>query len=109
MVTAVTVWGCTLAGVWARLGRVLVPGGGVFLPVGVLEEAAAAAGTKGDRGRLLGAAGDGGLFLGFRVLRSREEMTVEVKYEQEKQWRRAQEIRFHVGKSNDSAAHTVHN
>lgn len=66
-VTAVTVWGCTLAGVWARLGRVLVPGGGVFLPVGVLE-AAAFAGTSGDKGRLLGAAGDGGLFLGFGVL-----------------------------------------
>lgn len=64
-VTAATVWGCTLAGVWARLGLVLVPGGGVFLPVGVL---AAAAGTKGDNGRLLGAAGDGGLFLGFGVL-----------------------------------------
>lgn len=77
-----TVWGCTLAGVWARLGRVLVPGGGVFLPVGVLEAGVDAAGTKGDRGRLLGAAGDGGLFLGFGVLRSREEMTVKVKYEQ---------------------------
>lgn len=75
--TAVTVWGCTLAGVWARLGRALVPEGGVFLPVGVLE---AAAGTRGDRGRLFGAAGDGGLFLGFVVLRSREEM----KCEQEK-------------------------
>lgn len=71
-----TVWGCTLAGVWARLGRVFVPGGGVFLPVGVLgAAAAAAAGTKGDKGRLLGAAGDGGLFLGFGVLRSREDMT----------------------------------
>lgn len=68
--TAATVWGCTLAGVWARLGLVLVPGGGVFLPVGVLE---AAAGTKGDNGRLLGAAGDGGLFLGFGVLVRREE------------------------------------
>lgn len=40
---------------------------------------AAAAGTSGDRGRLLGAAGDGGLFLGFGVLRS----GAEVKYEQE--------------------------
>lgn len=40
-------------------------GEGVFLPVGVLE---AAAGTRGDNGRLLGAAGDGGLFLGFGVL-----------------------------------------
>lgn len=38
------------------------------MPVGVLE-AAAAAGTRGDRGRLLGA-GDGGLFLGFGVLAS---------------------------------------
>lgn len=85
-----------------------MPGGGVFLPVGVLEEAGAA-GTKGDRGRLLGAAGDGGLFLGFGVLRSREETTVEVKHEREKQSRRAQEMRFHVGKSNDSAAHTAHN
>lgn len=28
----------------------------------------AAAGTSGDSGRLLGAAGDGGLFLGFGVL-----------------------------------------
>lgn len=70
-----TVWGCTLAGVWARLGRVLVPGGGVFLPTGVLE---AAAGTSGDKGRLLGAAGDGGLFLGFGgVLMGREEMKYE--------------------------------
>lgn len=34
--------------------------------MGVLE---AAAGTSGDSGRLLGAAGDGGLFLGFGVLR----------------------------------------
>lgn len=33
--------------------------------MGVLE---AAAGTRGDNGRLLGAAGDGGLFLGFGVL-----------------------------------------
>lgn len=65
-VTAVTVWGCTLAGVWARLGRVLVPGGGVFLPNRVLE--AAAVGAMGDKGLLLGAAGDGGLFLGFVVL-----------------------------------------
>lgn len=51
------------------MGRVLVPepeaGGGVFLPAGVLE---APAGTSGDRGRLFGAAGDGGLFLGFGVL-----------------------------------------
>ena len=69
--TAVTVCGCTLAGVWARLGRVLVPVG-VFLPVGVLEPDAAAAGTRGDRGRLLGAAGDGGLFFSFWVLRRRE-------------------------------------
>lgn len=82
--TAVTVWGCTLAGVWARLGLVLVPGGGVFLPVGVLE---AAAGTKGDKGRLLGAAGEGGLFLGFGVLMRREKMAAEVKYEQEKESR----------------------
>lgn len=40
------------------------------MPVGVLE---APAGTKGDNGRLLGAAGDGGLFLGFGVLVRREE------------------------------------
>lgn len=64
MATTAGVWGWTLAGVWDRFGLLLVPGG-VFLPVGVLE---AAAGTKGDRGRLLGAAGDGGLFLGFGVL-----------------------------------------
>lgn len=68
--TAVTAGGWTLAGVWARLGLVLVPGGGVFLPAGVLE---AAAGTSGDRGRLFGAAGDGGLFLGFGVLRGKRE------------------------------------
>lgn len=49
------------------------------MPVGVLE---AAAGTKGDNGRLLGAAGDGGLFLGFGVLETREEMAAEVNYEQ---------------------------
>lgn len=72
-----TVWGCTLAGVWARLGRVLVPGGGVFLPVGVLE-ATVFAGTSGDKGRLLGAAGDGGLFLGFGVLLRREEAKYEI-------------------------------
>lgn len=65
MASTAGAWGWTLAGVWARLGRVLVPGG-VFLPVGVLE---AAAGTSGDRGRLLGAAGDGALFLGLGVLR----------------------------------------
>lgn len=70
-VTAVTVWGWTLAGVWARLGRALEPGGGVFLPAGVLEAAAAATGTQGDKGLLLGAAGDGGLFLGFGVLMDR--------------------------------------
>lgn len=64
MATTAGVWGWTLAGVWDRFGLPLVPGG-VFLPVGVLE---AAAGTRGDRGRLLGAAGDGGLFLGFGVL-----------------------------------------
>lgn len=64
MATTAGVWGWTLAGVWDRFGLLLVPGG-VFLPVGVLE---AAAGTRGDRGRLLGAAGDGGLFLGFGVL-----------------------------------------
>lgn len=82
-VTAETAWGCTLAGVWARFGRVLVPGGGgVFLPEGVF--AAPAAGTNGDRGRLLGAAGDGGLFLGLGVLRSRQE----VKYEQENEYQR---------------------
>lgn len=51
-------------------------GGGVFLPEAVFT--APVAGTSGDRGRLLGAAGDGGLFLGLRVLRSRQE----VKYEQ---------------------------
>lgn len=68
--TAVTAGGWTRAGVWARLGLVLVPGGGVFLPAGVLE---AAAGTSGDRGRLFGAAGDGGLFLGFGVLRGKRE------------------------------------
>lgn len=39
------------------------------MPAGVLE---AGAGTSGDRGRLLGAAGDGGLFLYLGVLRSRE-------------------------------------
>ena len=48
------------------------------MPVGVFE---AVAGTSGDRGRLLGAAGDGGLFLGFGVLMRREEMKVEVEYE----------------------------
>lgn len=50
------------------------------MPAGVLE---AAAGTKGDNGRLFGAAGDGGLFLGFGVLLRGEETAVEVKYEQE--------------------------
>lgn len=70
MATTAGVWGWTLAGVWARLGLVLVPGG-VFFPVGVLE---AAAGTKGDRGRLLVAAGDGGLFLGLVLLRRRQEI-----------------------------------
>lgn len=55
------------------------------MPVGVLEAAAAAAaGTRGDRGRLLGAAGDGGLFLGFGVLTSIKGETVTVNYEQEK-------------------------
>lgn len=45
------------------------------MPTGVLE---AAAGTSGDKGRLLGAAGDGGLFLGFGgVLMGREEMKYE--------------------------------
>lgn len=48
------------------------------MPVGVLE---AAAGTKGDRGRLLGAAGEGGLFLGFGVLiLIREEVAKEGKH-----------------------------
>ena len=56
----------------------MVPGGGVFLPVGVLE---GAAGTSGDRGRLLGAAGEGGLFLGFGVLMRGEETAAQVKYE----------------------------
>lgn len=48
------------------------------MPVGVFEDTA---GTRGDRGRLLGAAGDGGLFLGFGVLMRKEEMKVEVEYE----------------------------
>lgn len=65
--TAETAWGCTLAGVWARLGRVLAGRGGVFLPVGVLE-----VGARGDSGRLLGA-GEGGLFLDRGALRSRGE------------------------------------
>lgn len=64
MATTAGVWGWTLAGVWARFGLLLVPGG-VFLPGGVL---AAATGTKGDRGRLLGAAGDGALVLALGVL-----------------------------------------
>lgn len=55
-VTVVTAWGCTLAGVCARLGRVLVP------------EPEVGGATNGDRGQLLGVAGDGGLFLGFWVL-----------------------------------------
>lgn len=70
------------------------------MPVGVLE-AAAAAGTRGDRGRLLGA-GDGGLFLGFGVLKRRDEREVEVKYESKRELV-AQEMWFHssAGKSNE--------
>ena len=79
------------------------------MPVGVLAAAAAAAGTKGDKGRLLGAAGDGGLFLGFGVLMSREEMAAGVKYKQE----RAQEMRFHSseqkGNNVPGALHKDHN
>ncbi|CAL8365657.1 unnamed protein product [Arctogadus glacialis] len=66
--TAATAWAWTRAGVWARLGRTLVPGVGVFFfpegPLGAPEAvaaAAAAAGVQGDKGLLLGAAGDGGL------------------------------------------------
>lgn len=80
MATTAGVWGWTLAGVWARFGLLLVPGG-VFLPVGVLE---AAAGTKGDRGRLLGAAGDGGLFLGLGVLVRRRQVRQELSPQQVK-------------------------
>lgn len=78
------------------------------MPIGVLEAAAAAApaaaaGTKGDKGRLLGAAGDGGLFLGFGVLRRREETQVEVKQEQEREERQSEGMRFHSsgGKGNE--------
>lgn len=53
--TAATAGGCTRAGVWARLGRVLVPGGVRPEDEGVL----------GERGRLLDGAGDDCLFLGF--------------------------------------------
>lgn len=80
------------------------------MPVGVL---AAAAGTKGDKGRLLGAAGDGGLFLGFGVLMSREKTAAQVKYKQEKELTVPQEMRFHnsMEKGNDvpSAVHKDHN
>lgn len=78
------------------------------MPVGVLA-AAAAAGTKGDKGRLLGAAGDGGLFLGFGVLISKKEMAAEVKYKQE----RPQGVRFHSGEQKGNnipgAVHKDHN
>ena len=56
------------------MGRTLVPGVWVFFPEGPLEApavaaAAAAVGVQGDRGLLLGAAGDGGLVvLGLGVL-----------------------------------------
>lgn len=73
--TAATVGGWTRTGVWARLGLVLVPGGGVFLPAGVFEEEVWA-GTKGDRGRPLGAAGDGGRFLSFGALTERGKQEV---------------------------------
>ena len=59
------------------MGRTLVPGVWVFFPEGplgapavaVAAAAAAAVGVQGDRGLLLGAAGDGGLVvLGLGVL-----------------------------------------
>lgn len=60
----------TRAGVWDRLGRVLVPEaeeGGVFLP-GTEEEADDW--TRGERGRDFGGAGEGGRFLGLEELPS---------------------------------------